>query len=213
MIATKTAIPDVLILEPKIYGDDRGYFFESYNENAFRKATGLAFDFVQDNHSKSSKHVLRGLHYQLAPRAQGKLIRVVSGAVFDVAVDIRKHSPTYGRWIWQFLSGENRRQLWIPPGLAHGFLTLSDTAEFLYKTTDYYSPEHERCIAWNDPDLAIAWPSEIRPILSAKDSAGLTLRGEHLAFRERGIPDHSDAAKQGVARMKPRSSDAPISTP
>ena len=196
MIATKTAIPDVLILEPKIYGDDRGYFFESYNANAFRNATGLALDFVQDNHSKSSKHVLRGLHYQLAPRAQGKLIRVVSGAVFDVAVDIRKHSPTYGRWIWQFLSGENKRQLWIPPGLAHGFLTLSDTAEFVYKTTDYYSPEHERCIAWNDPDLAITWPSEIRPILSAKDSAGLTLQAEHLAFGEHGYAHPSAAPKQ-----------------
>ncbi len=196
MIATKTAIPDVLILEPKIYGDDRGFFYESYNANAFRKATGLAPEFVQDNHSKSAKHVLRGLHYQLAPRAQGKLIRVVSGAVFDVAVDIRRDSATYGRWIWQFLSAENRRQLWIPPGLAHGFLTLSETAEFVYKTTDYYSPEHERCIAWNDPDLAIAWPSEVRPILSAKDSAGLTLQAEHLAFNERGASHHAAVPKQ-----------------
>lgn len=187
MRIVRTAIRDVLILEPKVYGDERGFFFESYNEKAFRKATGLELDFVQDNHSKSTKNVLRGLHYQIAPRAQGKLIRVVSGAVFDVAVDLRRDSRTYGRWIWQFLSGENRRQLWIPPGLAHGFLTLSDTAEFLYKTTDYYSPEHERCITWNDPDLAITWPSAQRPILSAKDSAGLSWQsyeraGEEFAF-------------------------------
>ena len=181
MIATKTAIPDVLILEPKVFGDDRGYFFESYNEKSFREATGLEVNFVQDNHSRSSKHVLRGLHYQVAPRAQGKLIRVVSGAVFDVAVDIRPESPTCGKCIWQFLSAENRRQLWIPPGLAHGFLTLTDTAEFLYKTTDYYSPEHERCILWNDPDLAIPWPDQIRPLLSSKDSAGMTWRSDEPA--------------------------------
>jgi len=174
MIATRTAIPDVLILEPRVFGDDRGCFFESYNEKSFREATGLAVNFVQDNHSRSSKHVLRGLHYQVAPRAQGKLVRVVAGAVFDVAVDIRPDSPTCGKYIWQFLSAENRRQLWIPPGLAHGFLTLTDTAEFLYKTTDYYSPEHERCILWNDPDLAIPWPEQVRPLLSSKDSAGRT---------------------------------------
>jgi len=174
MIATRTAIPDVLILEPRVFGDDRGCFFESYNEKSFRAATGLAVNFVQDNHSRSSKHVLRGLHYQVAPRAQGKLVRVVAGAVFDVAVDIRPDSPTCGQYIGQILSAENRRQLWIPPGLAHGFLTLTDTAEFLYKTTDYYSPEHERCILWNDPDLAITWPDQVRPLLSPKDSAGRT---------------------------------------
>ena len=199
MIATKTAIADVLILEPKVFGDERGFFFESYNDKALRVATGLDIGFVQDNHSKSAKHVLRGLHYQIAPRAQGKLIRVISGAVFDVAVDIRRDSPTYGRWIWQFLSAENKRQLWIPPGLAHGFLTLSDTAEFLYKTTDYYSPEHERCIAWNDPELAITWPSEIRPILSAKDSAGLSLQETQLAFGERGFAYPFAVPKQRAA--------------
>ena len=186
MLVTKTAIADVLMLEPKVYGDERGHFFESYNENAFREATGLDVGFVQDNHSKSSKNVLRGLHYQLAPRAQGKLIRVVSGAVFDVAVDIRKDSPTYGTWVGQLLSAENRRQLWLPPGMAHGFLTLSGTAEFLYKTTDYYSPEHERCIAWNDAEIAIEWPFRGRPILSAKDSAGLSLQADRRASSWRG---------------------------
>jgi len=187
MQVTKTTIPDVLMLEPKVFGDDRGHFFESYNEKAFREATRLEVAFVQDNHSRSSKNVLRGLHYQIAPRAQGKLIRVVSGAVFDVAVDIRKNSPTCGKWVGQLLSAENRRQLWLPPGMAHGFLTLSGTAEFLYKTTDYYSPEHERCIAWNDPELAIEWPFRGRPILSAKDSAGLTLRAEHRAYSAGGL--------------------------
>lgn len=174
MIATKTAIADVLILEPKVFGDERGFFFESYNDKALREATGLDIEFVQDNHSKSAKHVLRGLHYQIAPRAQGKLIRVISGAVFDVAVDIRRDSPTYGRSIWQFLSAENKRQLWIPPGLAHGFLTLSDTAEFLYKTTDYWFPEHERSLHWADPTLAIDWPLhrlDGPPQLAPKDAA------------------------------------------
>jgi dTDP-4-dehydrorhamnose 3,5-epimerase len=168
----KTTIPGVLILEPKMFGDERGFFFESYNEKSFRDATGLQSAFVQDNHSRSAKNVLRGLHYQTEPRAQGKLIRVASGTVFDVAVDIRRNSDTYGKWIGATLSAENRRQLWLPAGMAHGFLTLSDSAEFLYKTTDYYSPQHERCIAWNDPDLAIAWPLESHPILSEKDRLG-----------------------------------------
>lgn len=173
MLVIETAIRDVFILEPKFFGDERGYFFESYNQKSFCVATGHELEFVQDNHSKSLKHVLRGLHYQIAPRAQGKLVRVISGAVFDVALDIRRDSPTYGKWIGEILSSENRRQMWLPPGMAHGFLTLTDTAEILYKTTDYYSPEHERCIQWNDPDLAIAWPLTGAPILSAKDNAGM----------------------------------------
>lgn len=170
--ATPTAIPDVLIIEPKIFGDTRGFFFESYNRQAFKAATGLDVDFVQDNHSKSAKGVLRGLHYQLPPKAQGKLVRVVQGEVFDVAVDLRKSSPTYGRWVGDILSAENKKQLWIPPGFAHGFLTLSDTAEFLYKTTDYYSPGHERCIVWNDATLAIDWQLDGLPLVSAKDAVG-----------------------------------------
>lgn len=172
MKATPTAIPDVLVIEPKVFGDARGFFFESYNRQAFKEATGLDVDFVQDNHSKSTKGVLRGLHYQLPPKAQGKLVRVVQGEVFDVAVDLRKSSPTFGRWVGDILSAENKKQLWIPPGFAHGFLTLSDSAEFLYKTTDYYSPEHERCIRWNDPALAIKWPLQGEPQVSAKDVAG-----------------------------------------
>lgn len=195
MRAIATAIPDVLILEPKVFGDDRGFFFESYNEKAFRDATGLEVGFVQDNHSKSSKNVLRGLHYQTAPAAQGKLIRVVSGAVFDVAVDIRKDSPTCGKWVGELLSSENRRQLWIPPGMAHGFLTLTDSAEFLYKTTDYYSPRHERCIAWDDPDLAIAWPLQGRPLLSAKDSAGMAWAS--LQPRYRGAEEFIQSLQSG----------------
>jgi len=171
--ATPTAIPDVLIIEPKVFGDARGFFFESYNRQAFKAATGLDVDFVQDNHSRSSKGVLRGLHYQLPPKAQGKLVRVVQGEVFDVAVDIRKSSPTFGQWVGDILSAENKKQLWIPAGLAHGFITLSDTAEFLYKTTDYYSPEHERCIRWDDPMLSIDWPLQgIPPLVSTKDAAG-----------------------------------------
>ena len=168
----KTEIPDVLILEPKVFGDARGFFFESYNEREFRAAIGRDVHFVQDNHSRSSRGVLRGLHYQLPPAAQGKLVRCVVGEVLDVAVDLRKSSPTFGRWVGVHLSAENRRQVWIPPGFAHGFLVLSETAEFLYKTTDYYSPEYERCVLWNDPDLAIAWPLEIEPALSSKDQAG-----------------------------------------
>ncbi len=172
MQVTRTAIADVLLLEPKVFGDERGFFFESFNERVFREATGVTLPFVQDNHSKSCYGVLRGLHYQVQ-QPQGKLVRVVSGEVLDVAVDIRPESPTYGTWVGEILSASNKRQLWVPPGLAHGFVVLSETAEFLYKTTDYYAPEHERCIAWNDPTLAIAWPElTIAPKLSAKDAQG-----------------------------------------
>ncbi|WP_126446661.1 dTDP-4-dehydrorhamnose 3,5-epimerase [Sulfuricystis multivorans] len=166
-----TAIPDVLVIEPRVFTDARGFFFESYHRSAFRQATGLDPEFVQDNHSKSVKGVLRGLHYQLPPKAQGKLVRVVQGAVFDVAVDLRKSSPTFGRWVGEILSAENKRQLWIPPGFAHGFLTLTETAEFLYKTTEYYAPEYERAIRWDDPTLAISWPLDGAPILAPKDAA------------------------------------------
>lgn len=166
-----TKIPDVLIIEPKVFGDDRGFFFESFNQKAFNEATGLNVTFVQDNHSKSAKNVLRGLHYQVQ-QPQGKLVRVVQGEVFDVAVDIRQGSPTFGQWVGEILSAENKRQLWIPEGFAHGFLTLSETAEFLYKTTDYYAPKHERCILWNDPDINITWPQGGQPTLSAKDGNG-----------------------------------------
>lgn len=175
MKATPTRIPDVLLIEPKVFGDDRGFFFESFNRRAFHEATGLNVDFVQDNHSKSARNVLRGLHCQVG-QPQGKLVRVTQGEVFDVAVDIRKGSPTYGQWVGEILSAENKKQLWIPAGLAHGFVVLSETAEFLYKTTDYYAPQHERCIAWNDPDLAIDWPIDGQPLLSAKDAAGAAFR-------------------------------------
>jgi dTDP-4-dehydrorhamnose 3,5-epimerase len=168
---TPTAIPDVLMLEPKVFGDDRGYFFESYNARNFQEATGLQVAFVQDNHSMSTKGVLRGLHYQIQ-HPQGKLLRVVAGSVFDVAVDLRKSSPTFGRWVGAMLSAENRRQLWIPPGFAHGFLALSDTAEVLYKITDYWFPEHERTLLWKDPTLGIAWPVDGEPRLAAKDVEG-----------------------------------------
>ncbi len=175
MKATQTKIADVWVIEPRVFGDDRGFFFESFNEQAFNAATGNTLEFVQDNHSKSTKGVLRGLHYQLPPKAQGKLVRVVQGEVFDVAVDIRKGSPTYGQWVGEVLSADNKKQLWIPPGFAHGFLTLSDTAEFLYKTTDYWSPEHERAILWNDSMLNINWPLDVLngvpPQLAAKDAA------------------------------------------
>jgi dTDP-4-dehydrorhamnose 3,5-epimerase len=167
----KTAIPDVLIIEPKVFGDERGFFFESFNQKFFEDAVGHPVNFVQDNHSKSSKGVLRGLHYQLAPHAQGKLVRCVAGEVFDVAVDIRKSSPTFGQWVGVNLSAENKRQFWIPEGFAHGFVTLSDGAEFLYKTTNYYAPMSERSICWNDADININWGIE-EPILSAKDLAG-----------------------------------------
>jgi dTDP-4-dehydrorhamnose 3,5-epimerase len=172
MKVTATAIADVLVLEPKIFGDDRGFFFESFNARVFAQATGLNVTFVQDNHSKSARHVLRGLHYQ-TQQAQGKLVRVVSGEVFDVVVDVRPESPTYGKWTGEILSSQNQRQMWVPPGLAHGFLVLSENAEFLYKTTDYYAPEFERCIAWNDKKLNIDWPlSGATPSLSAKDALG-----------------------------------------
>lgn len=174
-------IPDLLLIEPRVFGDERGFFFESFNRAAFEAATGLHPDFVQDNHSMSARGVLRGLHYQLAPRAQGKLVRVVRGEVFDVAVDIRPASPTFGRWAGLRLSGENKRQLWIPAGFAHGFVVLSEQAEFLYKTTDYYSPAHERCIAWNDPEIGIEWPIEGMPTLSAKDLSGSRLAEAQLA--------------------------------
>lgn len=170
MKATPTAIPDVIVIEPKVFGDSRGFFYESFSQRAFSEATGLDVHFVQDNHSHSAKGVLRGLHYQISPRAQGKLVRVVRGAVFDVAVDIRRSSPTFGKWIGEELSEDNQRQLWIPPGFAHGFLVLSDTADFLYKTTDYYSASHERCIAWSDPAIGIDWPATgVAPVLSVKD--------------------------------------------
>ena len=172
MKAIATSIPDVFVIEPRVFGDECGFFFESFNEQAFNAATGNTLAFVQDNHSKSVKGVLRGLHYQLPPKAQGKLVRVVQGEVFDVAVDIRKDSPTFGQWVGEVLSADNKKQLWIPPGFAHGFLTLSDTAEFLYKTTDYWSPEHERAIMWDDATLKIDWPlNGITPQLATKDAA------------------------------------------
>ena len=182
MKATRTRIPDVWLIEPRVFGDERGFFFESFNEPAFNAATGNTLPFVQDNHSKSTQGVLRGLHYQLAPRAQGKLVRVVQGEVFDVAVDIRKDSPTYGQWVAEILSADNKKQLWIPPGFAHGFLTLSDTAEFLYKTTSTWSPEHERCIIWNDPTLNIAWPlNGLVPQLATKDAAAAAFNAAEIA--------------------------------
>lgn len=175
MKVIKTAIPDLLILEPKVFGDQRGFFFESYNQQTFHDVTGVAATFVQDNHSRSGKNVLRGLHYQIK-QPQGKLVRVIAGCVFDVAVDLRKSSATFGHWSGVELSGENHRQLWVPPGFAHGFLVLSEQADFLYKTTDYYAPEYERCIRWNDPDIGIDWPKNHAPLLSAKDEQGLSFR-------------------------------------
>jgi dTDP-4-dehydrorhamnose 3,5-epimerase len=174
------AIPDVLLMEPRVFGDERGFFFESFNQRAFCEATGQDLQFVQDNHSRSARNVLRGLHYQVV-QPQGKLVRVVAGEVFDVAVDIRRESPTFGKWVGALLSAANKHQLWVPPGLAHGFLVLSETADFLYKTTDYYAPAHERCIAWNDPTLAIDWPLNGQvPVLSAKDAAGKTFLSADL---------------------------------
>ena len=172
MKATRLAIPDVVLIEPKVFGDARGFFFESFNQKAFNEATGTNHAFVQDNHSRSSQGVLRGLHYQIQ-QPQGKLVRVARGRVWDVTVDIRKSSPTFGQWVGAELSEDNQHQLWVPPGFAHGFVVLSESADFLYKTTDYYAPEHERCIAWNDPQLAIAWPIAGAPSLSAKDMQGL----------------------------------------
>ncbi|MEI6207664.1 MAG: dTDP-4-dehydrorhamnose 3,5-epimerase [Desulfuromonadales bacterium] len=174
-----TTIPDILILEPKVFGDERGFFFESFNERVWQKLTGLDVHFVQHNHSRSTVGVLRGLHYQIK-QPQGKLVRVTAGEVFDVAVDIRKSSPTFGRWFGTLLSAENKRQMWIPAGCAHGFCVTSDTAEFLYLTTDYWAPEHERCIAWNDPDLGIDWPLTTSPSVSAKDREGRSFRDADL---------------------------------
>jgi len=172
MNIVRTAIDGVLILEPRVFGDARGFFCESYNQREFEAAVGHAVTFVQDNHSRSARHVLRGLHYQKPPHEQGKLVRVAQGSVFDVAVDIRAGSPTLGRWVGTELSGENHRQMWIPPGLAHGFLVISEYADFLYKTTDYYAPQAEGCVRWNDPGLAIEWPLDgTAPLLSAKDAA------------------------------------------
>jgi dTDP-4-dehydrorhamnose 3,5-epimerase len=174
MQVTPTAIPEVLIINPKVFGDSRGFFFESFNLRAFAAVTGLTPNFVQDNHSKSSRGVLRGLHYQIE-QPQGKLVRVVSGAVFDVAVDMRRSSPTFGKWVGVHLTAENFQQLWIPAGFAHGFVVLSESAEFLYKTTEYYAPEHERCLRWDDPSVGIDWPIDFVPALSKKDEAGALL--------------------------------------
>lgn len=175
MNVIKTRIPEVIIFEPKVFGDERGFFFESFNQKAFFEATNLDVNFVQDNHSKSAKNVLRGMHYQIE-QAQGKLVRVTQGEVFDVAVDLRTSSPTFGQWEGTILSAENKRQMWIPPGFAHGFLVLSDTAEFLYKTTDFYAPQFECCLKWDDPEVDIKWPLQDTPILSVKDSQGLSLQ-------------------------------------
>ena len=169
-----TSLPEVLIIEPQVFGDSRGFFYESFNARKFTELTGVQAEFVQDNHSKSGKNILRGLHYQIQ-HPQGKFVRVVSGEVFDVAVDIRKSSPNFGKWEGIILSAENKRQLWIPPGFAHGFVVLSEQAEFLYKTTDYWAPEHERCLAWNDPEIGIDWPISEAPLLSAKDQLGKSL--------------------------------------
>lgn len=174
-----TKIKDVLIVEPQVFGDDRGFFLESFNAQKFASATGITLDFIQDNHSRSSKNVLRGLHYQIK-QPQGKLVRVVIGKVLDVAVDIRQSSATFGQWVSCVLSAENKRQFWVPPGFAHGFVTLSDSADFLYKTTNYYAPEHERSLLWNDPELAIDWQLKDDPILSAKDQAAPTLKNADL---------------------------------
>ncbi|MGZ8269820.1 MAG: dTDP-4-dehydrorhamnose 3,5-epimerase [Methylophilus sp.] len=168
-----TEIPDVLIFEPKVFGDDRGFFIESFNAQKFESATGIKCQFVQDNHSRSARNVLRGLHYQIE-QAQGKLVRVVSGEVYDVAVDIRSSSPTFGQWVGATLSEENKRQMWVPPGFAHGFLVLSDYADFLYKTTDYYAPQYECCIKWDDPTVGVKWPLQGMPVLSEKDKLGLS---------------------------------------
>ena len=173
MKVTPTAISDLLIIEPKVFGDARGFFYESFNQTTFNGATGTDRQFVQDNHSRSAKGVLRGLHYQIQ-QPQGKLVRVVRGAVFDVAVDIRKSSPTFGKWVGVELTEENHRQMWVPPGFAHGFLVTSESADFVYKTTDYYAPQHERCIAWNDSSICIKWPTlEINYLLSVKDMQGI----------------------------------------
>jgi len=172
---TRLEIPDLVLIEPKVFGDDRGHFYESFNRKVFAQGVGVDPDFVQDNHSRSGRGVLRGLHYQIQ-QAQGKLVRAVQGRVFDVAVDLRRSSATFGRWAGVELSSENQRMLWVPPGFAHGFVSLSDSAEFLYKTTDYYAPAHERCILWNDPQIGIRWPIDFEPVLAGKDAAGALLR-------------------------------------
>ncbi|MFY1666477.1 dTDP-4-dehydrorhamnose 3,5-epimerase [Pseudomonas sp. Pseu.R1] len=174
MSFTRTDIPEVVIFEPKVFGDARGFFFESFNQRNFEEVIGYPVNFVQDNHSASTRNVLRGLHYQIK-QPQGKLVRVIRGEVFDVAVDIRKSSPTYKKWVGVHLSAENKKQLWVPAGFAHGFVVLSEAAEFLYKTTDYYAPAHERCIVWNDDELAVEWPTSCEPVLSAKDAQGKVL--------------------------------------
>ncbi len=175
MKITPTRLPEVLLIEPKVFGDERGFFYESFSQRSFDEAVGSPVTFVQDNHSKSQKGVLRGLHYQMPPHAQGKLVRVVEGEVFDVAVDIRRSSPRFGQWVGVHLSAENKHQLWIPEGFAHGFYTVSETAQFLYKTTNYYAPQSERCIVWNDSQIGIEWPLEALPSLSIKDSDAPTL--------------------------------------
>ncbi len=182
MQVTGNKIEGLLLIEPRVFGDDRGFFYESFNQRGFSEITGLDVTFVQDNHSRSMRGVLRGLHYQMPPAAQGKLVRCTSGEVFDVAVDIRRNSPTYGQWSGFCLSAENRRQLWIPVGFAHGFLVLSEFAEFLYKTTDYYSPADERCIFWNDPDIGVDWPLDTPPILSGKDQLGVFFASAEIPF-------------------------------
>lgn len=176
---TPLAIPDVMVCEPQVFGDDRGFFFESFNHRQFEDAVGKSVQFVQDNHSRSAKNVLRGLHYQIA-QPQGKLVRVVQGEVFDVAVDIRKNSPTFGKWVGEVLSAENKKQLWVPEGFAHGFVTLSDTAEFLYKTTNYYAPAYQRCIKWDDTTIGITWNINATPLVSAKDQVGKALHQAEL---------------------------------
>ncbi len=181
MKVTALSIPDVLLIEPKVFSDERGFFFESFNQGVFEKKTGLSPIFVQENYSKSTKGVLRGLHYQLPPKAQDKLVYVVHGEVFDVVVDIRKNSPTYKQWVGEILTGKNKKQLWIPAGFAHGFFVLSETADFLYKTTNYYDQDYERCILWNDPDIKIDWPTINEPLLADKDrQAELLINTEHF---------------------------------
>ncbi|WP_283192607.1 dTDP-4-dehydrorhamnose 3,5-epimerase [Rhizobium sp. AN80A] len=179
MKVSSLAIPEVLLIEPTVYGDERGFFFESFNQARFNEAVGAEVSFVQDNHSKSAKGVLRGLHYQIS-QAQGKLVRVVEGEVFDVSVDLRRSSPTFGQWVGEILSVDNKRQLYIPPGFAHGFVVLSETAQFLYKTTDFYSPQHERAIIWNDPTVNVAWPIEAAPTLSSKDAQAPLMKDADL---------------------------------
>ena len=181
MKGTPLGLPDVLLIEPQVFGDDRGFFFESFNQKQFDAIAGAHPNFVQDNHSRSAKGVLRGLHYQIK-QPQGKLVRVLWGEIFDVAVDVRRRSPTFGRWTSAVLSSDNRMQIWVPPGFAHGFLVLSEYAEVLYKTTDYWAPEHERCIAWNDKTLSIAWPLEGAPVLSAKDGRGTAFEAAELFY-------------------------------